>query len=96
NGYNYFKGEAIKETESGTYADPAADIETEYVTLNQDMSEVIMSLFNAGIEIKELHEFDYSPYDCFRNTDEFEPGKYRIKHLANKIPMVYSLRARKN
>lgn len=94
-GYNYFNVEEIREVESGTYADPEANIESEYVTWNHHMSEVIMSLINVGIEIKELHEFDYSPYDCFRHTEEFEPGKYRIKHLGNKIPVVYSLLAQK-
>lgn len=92
-GYNYFNVEPIRETESGTYADPDADITSEYVMWNHSLDEVLMSLLNAGLEIREMHEFDYSPYDCFRHTEEFESGKYRIKHMENKIPMVYSLRA---
>lgn len=94
-GYSYFNVEAIREVESGTYADRDAGLETEFVTWNHHMAEVVMSLMKAGIEIKELHEFDYSPYDCFGHTEEFEQGKFRIKHLGNKIPMVYSLRAEK-
>ena len=92
-GYSYFNTEPIQETESGTYTDRNADIVAEYITWNHSMGEVMMSLINSGLAIHEMHEFDYSPYDCFGHTEEFEPGKFRIKHLENKIPMVYSLRA---
>ncbi len=94
-GYNYFNDGPIIETEEGTYADPDADLKMEYVTWNHGMSEVITSLIEAGLTIKEMLEFDYSPYNCVRHMEEFEIGKYRIKHLGNNIPLVYSLRAEK-
>lgn len=94
-GYRYFNSGAIVETESGTYADKAADITQEYVMWNHGLSEVINNLIKNGLEINSLDEFDYSPYDCFNKTFEFEPKKYRIEHLANKIPMVYSISAKK-
>jgi hypothetical protein len=58
---------------------------------NHGLSEVINSLISNGLEINALDEFDYSPYNCFQNTLEFEPNKFRIEHLKNKIPMVYSV-----
>ena len=93
--YNYLNAGAIIETESGTYADKKADINQEYVMWNHGMSEVLNSLIKNGLIIKSLNEYDYSPYDCFNKTIEFEPKKYRIKHLGNKIPMVYSIVAEK-
>lgn len=96
-GYNYFNVEAIVETENGTYADKNAEISQSFVTWNHSMSEVISSLLNNSLELKEIKEYDYSPYNVFSNMIEFEPKKYRIKHLDNKIPMVYSILAeRKN
>lgn len=89
--YNYSNSGAIVETESGTYADQDADITQEYVMWNHGISEVVNSLIKNGIEIQALDEFDYSPYNCFKGTIEFEPKKYRIKALGNKIPMVYSI-----
>ena len=59
------------------------------------MSEVISNLIKNGLEIKAFEEYDYSPYNCFNKTIEFEPKKFRIEHLENKIPMVYSLLAKK-
>lgn len=96
-GYRYFNSGAILETENGTYADKKADITQSYVMWNHGISEVLNSLIKNGLEIKSLDEFDYSPYNCFNNTIEFESRKYRVEHLDNKIPMVYSITAiRKN
>lgn len=94
-GYNYFNSEPIIESENGTYADKSADISQENITWNHSLSEVFTSLLNNGLEISSFDEIDYSPYNCFSNTVEFESGKFRIKHLENKIPMVYSLVSKK-
>ena len=93
--YNYFNTGAIVETVSGTYANKTADLKQEYVMWNHDLSEVFNSLIKNGMEIKSFDEFDYSPYNCFNKAHESGPGKYRIEHLDNKIPMVYSILATK-
>ncbi len=94
-GYNYFNSGAIIESEVGTYADRDAPIAQEYVCWNHGMGEVINSLLQHNLMIKDLVEYDYSPYNCFRHTVEFEPGKFRISHLGDRIPMVFSLLAQK-
>ncbi len=94
-GYNYFNEGPLVESESGTYADRKADIQQTSINWNHSISEVLSSLIRAGLEIQRIEEFDYSPYNCFFHTIEFEPGKFRIEHLGNKIPMVYSLVAKK-
>lgn len=94
-GYNYFNTGPIVETESGTYADRNAAIKQEYVMWNHGISEVVNNLVKNGLEINSLDEFDYSPYNCFRDTVEYQPKRYRIKHLGNKIPMVYAITATK-
>jgi ubiquinone/menaquinone biosynthesis C-methylase UbiE len=94
-GYNYFNTGAIWETETGTYADKEAPIGNDFVNWNHSISEVLNSLINKGLEINSFNEFDYSPYNCFNHTIEAEPGKYRIKHLDHKIPMLYSVLATK-
>ena len=91
--YNYFKAEAIMETENGSYADRSAPVGLSSVTWNHSISEVVNSLLGNGLELCSLNEFDYSPYNCFDKTIEVEPGKFRIAHLSNFIPMVYSVMA---
>lgn len=93
--YNYFNVEAIIEEETGTYADKNAPLETKTITWNHPTSEVLNALIANGLEINSFNEYDYSPYNCFNQTEEFEQGKFRIKHLGNKIPMVFSVLATK-
>lgn len=89
--YNYFNTGEIVEQMEGTYADRKANIEYTTVCWNHSLSEVIGSLIRAGIRIGRFEEFDYSPYDCFRHTLRIEKDKYRIRHLDDKLPMVYAL-----
>lgn len=93
--YSYFNVEPIIEEETGTYANKDAEIETKTITWNHPTSEVLNALIQSGLQINSFNEYDYSPYNCFNQTEEFEPGRYRIKHLQNKIPMVFSLTATK-
>lgn len=95
-GYNYFNTGAIVESESGSYADREAPIEQAYVMWNHSLGEVIGSLLKQGLSLESFQEYDYSPYKCFKHTNEFQSGRYRIKHLDNKIPMVYALSALKS
>lgn len=94
-GYHYFNAHPIVETENGTYANKNANITQSYVTWNHSLSEVLNSVLQNGMELIKFQEYDYSPYNCFNNTVEFEPKKYRISHLENKIPMVYAIAAKK-
>ena len=94
-GYRYFNSGPIIETENGTYADKTADITQTSVMWNHSISEIINSLINNELEINSLDEFDYSPYNCFSKTVESELNKFRIEHLNNNIPMVFSIQATK-
>lgn len=91
--YNYLNSGAIIETETGTYANKNSDITQLYVMWKCGISEVVNSLINHGLEIKSLDEYEYSPYNCFSRTIEFEPKKYLIEHFNDKIPLVYCIHA---
>jgi len=91
--YDYFKSDPIVEESMGTYANPEADIRNNSISWNHGLSEVFTSLIENGFSIEKFREYDYSPYDCFSHTTEFEFGKFRISHLGDYIPMVYSLLA---
>ncbi|MCY4779472.1 class I SAM-dependent methyltransferase [Sphingobacterium sp. UT-1RO-CII-1] len=93
--YNYFNVEPIIETESGTYADKNASIVQSYVSWNHSISEVLTSLLNNSLDLKDFKEYDYSPYNVFNNMIEVEPKKFRIKYIENKLPLLYSIVAEK-
>ncbi|WEK70566.1 MAG: class I SAM-dependent methyltransferase [Candidatus Chryseobacterium colombiense] len=93
--YNYFNEKPIIETYEGTYADQSADLKQKYIMWNHSLEEVIQNLIKNGIELQDFHEYDWSPYRCFKHVEEFEKGKWRIPQFGNKIPLVYSLKAQK-
>ena len=94
--YDYFQGEPIIETSEGTYADQSAKISLQEVGWNHEISDVIQSLIDENLEIKNMQEYNYSPYSCFKNMIEIEKGKYQIPQFGGKVPYVYSLVAQKN
>ncbi|MFY8020812.1 MAG: class I SAM-dependent methyltransferase [Bacteroidia bacterium] len=89
--YSYFNQGEIIETETGTYANRDADIQQKYICWNHSLSEVFQALTHQKIEITDFREYAYSPYPCFKNTQELEKGRFTIKSLKHDIPMVYSL-----
>ena len=93
--YSYFKKEPIVEVEQNTYADKDAPINMESITWNHSIGEVFESLATNGFVVNDLKEYDYSPYDCFKGTEQPEEKKFIIKKIGDKIPMVYSIVATK-
>lgn len=93
--YHYFKSQPIIETETGTYADRKANVSKTSVSWNHSLSEVLNNLIKQKLNITSFEEYDYSPYNCFNNTIEYEANKFRIQHLDNKIPMLFSVVATK-
>ena len=89
--YNYFKADAIVESQTGTYAEKGSDVQITDVSWNHSLSEVMNCLMDQQLTLHHFMEYDYSLYNCFNHLEEFEKGKFRIKHLDNFIPMMYSL-----
>jgi SAM-dependent methyltransferase len=91
--YDYFNSGPIHQIQNGSYADPEAPVSKDTFGWNHGLAETMQSLLNQGLRIDHFSEYDYSPYDCFRNMAEQEPGKFRVSHLQHKIPMLFSLKA---
>lgn len=93
--YNYLdSGPIIEETE-GTYADPDAPVKEKSVGWNHGLSKVIDSLLKAGLTLTDFKEYNYSPYNCFKNMTEVDDRKFKIKGLEDKIPLIYSIMAKR-
>ncbi len=91
--YHYDNREVIVTENQGTYTDRAADIKGKEYSWNHSISEVLNALIKAGLKIELFNEHMYSPYACLRNMVETETGKWHIKGMEGKMPMVYSVRA---
>lgn len=93
--FNYMDSDPIIEELEGTYTDKDAQIKEKSVSWNHGLSTVLDSLIKTGLKITDFEEYNYSPYNCFENTIKIDDGKFKIKGLEDKIPMIYSLKAAK-
>lgn len=92
--YSYFNEKEIGEEVEGTYAEPEAPLKQIQYGWNHPLSDIINSLIENGLQIEFLHEFPFSVYDVFANSVQGEDGWWRIKGLENKIPMMFSIKAK--
>ena len=93
--YYYDNKELIVMEDQPTYTGDKNEIAGKEYSWNHSISEVLNALINAGLQIEFFNEHTYSPYSNFKNSVETEKGKWHIKGMEGKIPMVYSLRAKK-
>jgi hypothetical protein len=90
--YSYFNKEVIIETDKPTYTEDNKPILGKQYSWNHPLSDIVNALKIQGLQLDLFNEYDYSPYSCFDNSEEVEPGKWQIKGLEGKLPMVYSMR----
>ena len=93
--YHYDNKELIVMENQPTYTGDKNEITGKEYSWNHSISEVLNALINAGLKIEFFSEHTFSPYSNFKNSVETETGKWHIKGMEGKIPMVYSLKAGK-
>ena len=91
--YYYDNRELIVTENYGTYTDRKADIKGKEYSWNHSISEILNALIKEGLEIQQFNEFNYSPYANFANSVEVDQGKWQIKGMEGKLPVVYSIKA---
>jgi SAM-dependent methyltransferase len=92
--FPYFpQNEAIRTEEKGSYGAPGEEVTGVSYAWSHSLSEVLEALLSAGLRLEFLHEFPYSPYDCFPFTAEQEPGYATVPGLEGQIPLAWSVRA---
>jgi SAM-dependent methyltransferase len=95
--YYYDNREVIVMENEGTYTDTdhKSDIKGKEYSWNHSISELLNALIKQGLQIQHFNEFMYSPYPNFANSVETSKGQWQIKGMEGKIPMVYSVLAKK-
>lgn len=88
-------GEPIVTESDSSYTDGSQHTRLREYGWNHSLSEVVTALLNHGLQLEHLHEFNYSPYNCFNHMVQGSDGYWRIRHLNGKIPLLYSVKARK-
>lgn len=88
--YSYFNKKPIVEETEGSYADKNSEMKHTFVGWNHALEEVVMALIEAGLSMRHLGEYDYSPYDIFPGMVASKKG-YTFENRYEKLPLIYSL-----
>jgi len=94
---SYFKSKPLETIVENSYTDKSevSKKNLKHVEWHHSLSEVLNSLISNGLKIEFLNEFSYQVYNCFPNLTEIERGKWVSDKYGEKIPHMYSIKARK-
>jgi SAM-dependent methyltransferase len=90
NPYFYSKDPLITQ-EQGSYANKEADFSGTAYEWPHTIGEIVTALCKVGLKIEFLHEFPYSPYNCFPSLEEINPSEFAVK--GKNIPLTFSIKA---
>jgi 2-polyprenyl-3-methyl-5-hydroxy-6-metoxy-1,4-benzoquinol methylase len=91
--YGYFtEPQPFEEEVSGTYAERYAGVHGKEYSWNHGISEVMRPLLAHGLQLVDFQEYDFSPFNCFPNMEERQPGRYYWGNFGVRLPHMYSLK----
>lgn len=94
--YSYFYADTPdKEVLTHTYTDGEPHEPQREYWWNHTLTDVINAVRNQDLQIELLHEFPYSPYQLGEGMREIERGKWVNAKLGDRIPYLFSIKARK-
>ena len=95
--YDFFhKPDPIAFDDTSVYSDPDATVKTvrSYEWIHP-VGDVVTSLIDAGLQIEYLHEFDTVSWKALAFMELCDDGLYRLPEGMPRLPMSYSISARK-
>lgn len=87
--------EPLKYEGSGTYAEPNAEYKHVSYEWTYSLSDIVNALIEAGLRIEFLHEFPFSTSGDCPFLAKAEDGLWYHKNKDVRIPLMFSIRARK-
>src|SRR5215204_6209229 len=95
--HDYFQDENPRVwDEPGTYADLDAETSNNVTyEWNHTLGEVVSAVSSAGLRVELLREFDYTMFPRWPLLQRSGFDTYRLPEGTPRIPLMYSLRARK-
>jgi hypothetical protein len=82
--------------EPGTYADLGAETRHNLTyEWNHPLGEVVSAVVSAGMTVELLHEYDHTTFPRWPFLEKSGFRTYRPPEGKPRLPLMYSLRARK-
>ncbi|MEU5236728.1 class I SAM-dependent methyltransferase [Streptomyces lydicus] len=94
--HDYFSRDAWVDEVPGSYTDfDAQTVNNRSVEWQHPIGEVVSALAGAGLHLEFLHEHDMTMFQRFGALRRADDGFYRFPGDRPRVPLMYSLRARR-
>ncbi|MFI1615464.1 class I SAM-dependent methyltransferase [Streptomyces lydicus] len=94
--HDYFSRDAWVDEVPGSYTDfDARTVNNRSVEWQHPIGEVVSALAGAGLHLEFLHEHDMTMFQRFGALRRADDGFYRFPGDRPRVPLMYSLRARR-
>ncbi len=94
--YPYWRPDPFRVEQDGTYADKGAHFENRVtIEFSHTMGTILDAILDAGLRLEFLHEFPFCEWEMFPFMEKGGDGYYRLHDGPDRIPLLFSIRARK-
>jgi hypothetical protein len=60
------------------------------------LSDVHRALIGAGLTIRDLREYPFSPFGCYAYLEELERDRWTIRDATIDLPLTFSIHAQRD
>jgi SAM-dependent methyltransferase len=90
--YPYFRSkQPLHARNRGSYADPDAEFSHDSFEWTHTLGDTVGALISAGLAIRSLREYPFSPWNCLPHLEEREPGRWYATRHAVDLPLAFSI-----
>ncbi|MFW6085042.1 MAG: class I SAM-dependent methyltransferase [Gemmatimonadota bacterium] len=90
----YFRSDVPDRYElQGSYADREAPVEHEAFEWAFSLSDVHTALVGAGLTIRRMREYPFSPFGCYDFLEQTGPDRWEVRGSEVDEPLVFALEA---
>lgn len=95
--YPYFETEGVHFSDPSTYVEHDEPLSSpDIVHFNHGLAQIITALMSAGLDLTSLEEHDTVPWNALGDAmQEIGGGEFRLREGPERLPMTYTLQARK-
>jgi SAM-dependent methyltransferase len=91
----YFEGPAQHWVSDSTYTDGPPIASPGQYEWNHGIGETVQAVIDAGLQVTALREHQECEYRALRHLVEGEDGKFRLAEMPERLPLMFTLEARK-
>lgn len=95
--FPYFETDGVRFSEASTYTDQAEPLAApDIVHFNHGLAEIFNAIWSAGMEIVLFEEHDSVPWNPLGDAMiDAGGGEFRLRQGSERLPLTYTLRARR-